>query len=190
MPSQMNVAVENATTSVTPIFTTAVANPALTGVYLYSLADQPGVVAANNFVSLFNPVGSGKLAIIAGFFISSYSVGQATATAPLRGWRITAASGGTLATNSTDVAKFNTSFPNTTMELRNSNPTVTKTTAFFNSPPPIGTGAGTAFVHAVEAPPGAGTFLCKAGEGVVVSTDSGDVDQHFNMTIAWAEING
>lgn len=171
------------------IGTFSVANPALTGVYLYSLADQAGVVAANNFISLFNPVGSGRLAIVAGFFISSYSVGQATATEPLRGWRISAASAGSLATNSTDVVKFNKLSRDTNMELRSGNPTVTLEAPFFNSPPPIGTGAGTAFVHAVEAPPGAGTFVCKPGEGVVVRTAAGDIDQHFNMTVAWGEVN-
>lgn len=180
--------VEN--TPVNPIHTLAVSNPAFTGVYLFSLADQAGVVTPNNFLTLFNPVGSGKIAFAAGFFISSYSVGQATATEPIRGHRITSASGGTLATNSTDVVKFNTSQPTTTMELRSNNPAIGgQGAAFFNSPPPIGTGAGTAFVHAVEAPPGAGPFLIKPGEGVVVRTASGDIDQHFNFTIAWAEIN-
>lgn len=171
------------------VATFATANPTLSGVYAFSLADQVGVVAANNYISLFNPSGSGRLAIIAGFFISSYSVGQATATEPLRGWRISAASAGTLATNSTDVVKFNKLSRDTNMELRSANPTVTLEAPFFNSPPPIGTGAGTAFVHSVEAPPGAGSFLCAPGQGVVVRTASGDVDQHFNMTIAWGEVN-
>lgn len=171
------------------VATYSIANPALSGVYAFSLADQVGVVAANNFMTLFNPVGSGRVAIIGGFFISSCSVGQATATEPLRGWRISAASAGTLATNSTDVVKFNTSYRDSNMELRSANPTVTLGVPFFNSPPPIGTGAGTAFVHSVEAPPGAGTFSVKPGEGVVVRTASGDVDQHFNMTIAWAEVS-
>lgn len=180
--------VENS--SVNPVHTLAVSNPAFTGVYLFSLADQVGAVAANNFLSLFNPVGSGKVTIAAGFFISSYSVGQATATEPLRGHRITSASGGTLANNATDVAKFNNSSADTTMELRSANPTIGGLgPGFFNSPPPIGTGAGTAFVHEVEAPPGAGPFLVKPGEGLVVRTASGDIDQHFNLTIAWAEID-
>lgn len=164
-------------------------NPLLTGVYVYSIAAQAGVAAANNFVSLFNPGASTKNVLLAGIFISSYSVGAATAIEPLRGWRISAASAGTLATNSTDVAKFNTAYPTAAPELRISNPTVTLVNPFFNSPPPIGTGAGTAFVHAVEAPPGAGAFLIKPGEGIVVRTASGDVDQTFNISLAWGELN-
>lgn len=171
------------------IGTFVAANPSLTGVYLYSIADQVGVLTANNFMSFFNPVGSGRNALVAGFFISSYSVGQATATEPLRGWRISDATAGTLATNSTDVVKFSTASRDSNMELRTLNPTVTLVAPFFNSPPPVGTGAGTAFVHSVEAPPGAGTFLCRPGEGVVVRTASGDIDQHFNLTIAWGEVN-
>lgn len=172
-----------------PVATWITSNPSLTGVYLYSIAAQTGVVAANNFVSLFNPGGSTKTVLLAGIFISSYSVGAATTIEPLRGWRISAASAGTLANNATDVTKFNTAYPTAAPELRIGNPTVTLTTPFFNSPPPIGTGAGTAFVHAVEAPPGAGAFFVKPGEGIVVRTASGDIDQTFNITLAWAEIN-
>lgn len=169
--------------------TYSVANPTLTGVYVYSIANQPGVAAANNFISLFNPSGSGRIVSLAGIFISSYSVGQATATEPLRGWRISAASGGTLATNSTDVTKFLTTSRDPIPEIRISNPTVTLLAPFFNSPPPIGTGAGTAFVHSVEAPPGAGPFTLLPGQGVVVRTASGDVDQTFNISLAWGELN-
>lgn len=172
-----------------PLSTWVTSNPSLTGVYLYSIAAQPGVAAANNFVSLFNPAASTKLVLLAGIFISSYSVGAATSVEPLRGWRVSAASGGVLANNATDVAKFNTSYPTAAPELRTANPTVTLVNPFFNSPPPIGTGAGTAFVHAVEAPPGAGAFFVKPGEGIVVRTASGDVDQTFNITLAWGELN-
>lgn len=171
-----------------PISSWITSNPALTGVYVYSIANNPGAATANNFVSLFNPVSSTKVVLLAGIFISSYSVGAATSTEPLRGWRVSAASGGTLASNATDVAKFNTAYPTAAPELRTANPTVTLVNPFFNSPPPIGTGAGTAFVHSVEAPPGAGAFLIKPGEGVVVRTASGDVDQTFNISLAWGEI--
>lgn len=177
------------TSAINPVFTVGVASPALTGVYLFSIADQLGTTAPNNLMTLLNPVGSGRNIIVAGFFISSYSVGAATSTEPLRGHRITAASGGTLANNATDVVKFNTASRDPIPEVRFGNPTATPGAAIFNSPPPIGTGAGTAFVHSVEAPPGAGPFLCRPGEGVVVRTASGDIDQHFNLTIAWTETN-
>lgn len=157
-------------------------------VYVFSIADQVGAVAANNFVTLMNPAGSGRVLALGGIFISSYSVGAATSTEPLRGHRITSSTGGTLAA-STDVSKFSPGFPDAVAECRFGNPTIGGLgAAFFNSPPPIGTGAGTAFVHSVEAPPGAGVFVIPPGFGVVVRTAAGDIDQHFNISLAWAEV--
>ena len=155
--------------------------------YILSRADIAGAAGALNFMTLLNPAGSGKVIVLGAVFLSSYSVGAATATEPIRGHRITAHSGGTLADNATEVARFSTSQPVPVAEIRYGNPTATPGVAFFNSPPPIGQAAGTAFVHEVDVPPGAPQFILLPGEGVVVRTASGDIDQHFNVSIAWLE---
>lgn len=163
-------------------------DPALSGVYLLSLAVQPGVVAANNFLTLFNPVGSSKVLSFGGIFLSSYGIGSVTATDPMRGFRITSHSGGTLA-GAAEIAKFDTRMNNPTAELRYNNPTTSALgAALFNSPPPLGTGGIIAqFVHVVEAPPGAGTLSLLPGEGIVARTAAGDTDQLWNITMVWGE---
>lgn len=155
--------------------------------YVLSRADISGTVAALNFMTLLNPAGSGKVIVLGAVFLSSYSVGAATVTEPIRGHRISAHSGGTLADNATEVARFSTSQPVPVAQLRYGNPAVTLGVPFFNSPPPVGQAAGTAFVHEVEVPAGAPPFLLLPGEGAVVRTAAGDIDQHFNITIAWSE---
>lgn len=160
-------------------------DPAVYGVYLASVSLQVGVVAANNFFSLFNPVGSGKFLSLGGFFFSSYGIGSTTASEPMRGFRITDASGGAAFT---DIAKFDSRYRDPVAEVRTTNPTVTLGPPIFNSPPPLGTGGiGTQFVHAVDIPPGAGSFTLLPGEGVVARTASGDVDQFWNITCVWGE---
>lgn len=172
-----------------PLTTYGVANPAIINSFVYSQAEQPGVVAANNFMSVFNPVGSGKILMFGGAFISSYIVGDTAATIEsLRGFRITAASGGTLVPNAT-VCSFDTTKPDTTMEVRTGNPTVTLGDAIFNSPPFIGAAKQSIpFVHQVPVPAGLGGFLFRPGEGIVLRTAAGDVDTRWNLSLAWSEM--
>lgn len=163
-------------------------DPSLYGVYAFSVALQAGAVAANNFMSVFNPSGSGRFAVVGGLFFSSYGIGSTTASEPLRGHRITSASGGTLANNSTDMARYDSTYPVSFMEARTGNPTVTLGAPFVNSPPPLGTGGiGTQFVHSMEPPLGSGGFVLRPGEGIVLRTAAGDVDQFWNITCVWAE---
>lgn len=165
-------------------------DPLISGVYSYSLALQPGVVAANNFLTLMNPVGSTGALVLGGVFFSSYGIGTTTATDPMRGFRITGHSGGTLV-DPADVVKYDTRYSTSTAELRFGTGVSVSgmaNTAIFNSPPPLGTG-GTIpqFVHAVEPPPGAGGFLILPGQGVTLRTAGGDVDQFWNITMVWGE---
>lgn len=160
-------------------------DPGISGVYLASISLQPGVAAANNFLSLFNPVGSGKFLSLGGLFFSSYGIGSTTASEPMRGYRVTTATGGVVFSNT---AKFDSRYQSPVAEVRTTNPSVTLGAPIFNSPPPLGTGGiGTQFVHAVEIPPGAGSFTLLPGEGVVARTESGDVDQFWNITVVWGE---
>jgi hypothetical protein len=164
-------------------------NPAFKGGYVWSAPAVPGVVAANNFLSLANPIGSGKTILVAGVFISSVIVGDIAATVdPLRGYMATAVSGGTLQAASA-IGKVRSTVPAPAGEIRTDNPAATLGAAWFNSPPVIGASKGSSpFVHQVPATIPAGSITLLPGEGTVIRTESGDVDQRWNISIAWSEI--
>lgn len=166
-----------------------VGNPSITNGYVFSRAEQPGVVAAHNFMSLFNPVGSGKTLSFAGAFISTFAVADiATSALSMRGYRITAASGGTLALAS-EIGKFDTTKPDPVAEIRHGTVTATLGAALFNSPPFVGSAKGSSpFVHMVPIPMGVGGFMLQEGEGIVLRTEAGDVDTRWNLSLAWGEI--
>ncbi len=172
-----------------PISTYTVQAPTLTGAYVYSQAEVPGVVAPTNYMTLTNPVGSGKTLLFAGAFISSYIVGDTAATiTSMRGYRCSAVSGGTLQAAST-VGKFRTSTPDPVGEIRVGSVTATLGQALFNSPPYIGAAKGSSpFVHQVPIPPQGGTFTLAPGESLVLRTEAGDVDTRWNLSLAWGEM--
>jgi hypothetical protein len=153
------IAVTPANTITTPLFTSAVQNPALTGSYVASFPQVPGVVAANTYLTLFNPVGSSKTVLFGGAFISMVSGSAASTTAPMRGYRIAAApTGGTVA-SAASIGKFQTT----------------------------GAGGGQ-FIHIVSVPPGAGIFSLVPGEGIAINCSGGDVDQVWNVSVVWSEL--
>lgn len=178
--------------TITPLSVTGTvtANPGLgsglTGTYAYTVVDAAGVVAANNFVSLFNPVGSGKNIVLLGGSISSYvaSAGS-TVKASMQALRVTAASIGTLQAVST-ISKFSSTYANPVAEVRTGNPTVTLGANFLSAPPPINPNTNSN-VYEISPPPGVGPFLLVPGEGIVVRTTSGDTDQNWNINIVWGE---
>jgi hypothetical protein len=183
------IAVTPANTITTPLFTSAVQNPALTGSYVASFPQVPGVVAANTYLTLFNPVGSSKTVLFGGAFISMVAGSAASTTAPMRGYRIAAApTGGTVA-SAASIGKFQTSQPNPAGEIRTGNPTVTLGAGLWNTPPAVTTGAGGGqFIHIVSVPPGAGIFSLIAGEGIAINCSGGDVDQVWNVSVVWSEL--
>lgn len=156
--------------------------------YSTMVFEAPGVVAANNFLSVFNPSGSGKLITVLLYRVYPYANGATTATNSMAAWRVSAASGGTLRNNATDVAKFDTAEPNSIAEVRVNNPTVTLvgTNPVSAIPPAVTTGAGSGASAAVE-PPGGATFRIRPGEGVVARTAAGNVNQIWTVTISWYE---
>jgi len=172
-----------------PLSTYTVQNPALDGAYVYSQAEVAGVVAANNFMTLTNPAGSGKIIVFAGAFISSFIVGDTGATiTSMRGYRASVVSGGTLQPASA-IGKFQTSQPNPVGEIRTGSVTATLGTALFNSPPYIGAAKSSSpFVHQVPIPPQGGLFTLMEGESMVLRTEVGDVDTRWNLSLAWGEI--
>lgn len=154
--------------------------------YIYAMSDLPGVAAANNFMSVFNPAGTNRVLIFFQAEIKSYSMGAAAVDESLEAYRTTAASGGTLVAASA-INRFLTTVPNPIAEVRHSNPTVTTSGIVLNSwPPPLSTGVGAASTAYTSVPPGAG-FICRPGEGIVFTTASGDTDQRWSFNIIWAE---
>lgn len=164
-------------------------NPAFTGGYVFSEPTIPGVVAARNHLSLTNPSGSGKTILIAGVFISQTIVADVAATLdPMRGWLATSVSGGTLEPSG-GIGKIRSTMPNPVGEIRTGGMTATLGAAWFNSPPLIGA-SKTSFplVHQVPATIPAGSLTLLPGESTVLRTDTGDVNQRWNLSIAWSEI--
>lgn len=171
-----------------PIAQYAVSNPAITGVYVFSIPSLAGVVAANTFLTVFNPVGSGKTVSFSAAFISTVSTAATSTTAPMRGYRISAApTGGTVQATNT-IAKFNNASANSVVEVRTNNPTVTLGPALWNTPPAVTAGVGGGqFVHDVDTPAGSPPFVLAQGEGIAINCNAGDVDQVWNITVVWTE---
>jgi len=177
---------QNVSVTGQPLTVTQVKDPSIDGVYVFSADSITGVAAANNYLSIFNPVGSGKTVIFAGAFISATTAGSTTTTSPMRGYRATLVSGGTLQADSMS-AKFITSNPDPVAEIRVGNPAATLDGALFNSPPPLSATQGGTAVHAVPVPGGTGPFILAEGEGIVMRQEIGDVDIRWNLSIVWAE---
>lgn len=174
--------------SVNPLPVILTPNPQIDGVYIHSIANVPGTVAAQTFITLFNPVGSGKTMIVGGMFISTVAAAGTAATQPTRIHRISAAPTGGSVVAVADIFKFDTASPNALGEVRVGNPTVTLQAAASNTPPPVTTGAGGGqFVHEVDPPTGT-TVLIRPGEGVAVHNTAGDTAQRWNISLAWAEV--
>lgn len=166
-----------------PISVMTTIDPGITGVYTFNAAAVTGVAASNNYISLFNPIGSGKTMYLNGAFISSAVTGGTTAVQPMRGLRVTTATGGVLQATSA-ICKFQTSAPNPVMEVRTGNPTVTAGAPFFSSPPAISATVGSTVVHAITF---TNRFSFVPGEGVVLQCTASDVDLVWNLGLLWSE---
>ena len=153
--------------------------------YLFSMDKVTNQAGAYNYVSLFNPVGSGRIVSAAAIFISSTLLTSSSITDSLRGFRITTATGGTLQANSAS-AKVQASYPDPVVEIRTANPSVTLGAPIFNSPAPIADKV--APVHDVDLPPNAPPFVLVPGEGIVVRSAAGiGVGATWNITLTWTE---
>lgn len=156
-------------------------------VFVASIIDTPGVAgAANNFLSVFNPVGSGKLFVFPQVQIQAYSVGANSTDRSLNLYRTSAASGGTTITPNA----FNPVPPGpaSVAQVRISNPTVTVVgDAFGGTAPAVSAGLGSAANVATSAAQGNGV-ICYPGSGLVFRSLDGDVDQRWNASMFWAEL--
>lgn len=161
-------------------------NPAIRGSYVFSLGNITGIAAANNYMTLFNPLASGRVLSFGGAFVSSGAAGASSVTDPMQGFRITAASAGTLQLASA-IAKFNNANPDATAEVRTGTVTATLAAQIFNSPPAISASVGSTAVHQVGVPPAAGPFVLAPGEGIALRAAAGDTDQRWNLSVVWVE---
>lgn len=169
-----------------PLYSVATVNPAIKGVYIHSIAAVPGTVALQNFITLYNPVGSGKTLSLGTVALSYANTTPGTSVNPMRGYRIAAApTGGTLVA-AANIERFNTAQVNPVGVVRIDNPTVTLGNPVFNSPAPLDNKSSG--VHTVEIPPGAGPFVMAPGQGLAISKATGDTTVTWNITLVWAEI--
>lgn len=176
--------INNSTTESIPTFTGV--DPSWTGVYFHALVDVAGTVASNNYLSVLNPVGSGKIAIALGFITSNYSGASVTGAQSLRAFRTSAHSGGTDIT-AANVNRFFTAFPDPVAQVKVGNPATTNTNAtnpMIGIPPALGVQAQT---PSVVAPTPGASFVFLPGEGIVFNVPAGDADQLWNMQYIWAE---
>lgn len=155
--------------------------------FLYSRANVAQTVAAKNYLTLVNPVSSGKLFVVGAVFLSSTNtVGNSTLTEPIRGHRITGASGG-VAVPAANVVKLLSVQPTHVGELQDDATTVTGLGAgFFNVPVAIDNRSSN--VQDVALPEGAPPFICLPGEGVTVRSAAGDTSIRVNITLVWLEV--
>lgn len=182
--SQLITIVNDPTTQSIPMFTGI--DPTWTGVYFHALVDEAEIATSNNHLSVFNPAGSGKIAIALGFMASSYSLNTITTPSSLRAFRTSAASGGTQ-TTAANINRFATAFPNPVAEVRTGNPSTTNTNGtnpMIGIPMVVGNGAQNGQI--VSPTPGA-SFVFLPGEGIVFNTPTGDTDVRWDMQYIWAE---
>lgn len=186
MTGQMTVSIDSS--AVNPIFTqppTAIVG----NIYTTLIRNAPGVVAANNFLSVFNPIGSGKNLAFAQFVCYPYATGAAAPTDNMEVWRTSAASVGTLLA-AANISKFVTTQPNSVAEVRTGNPTVTLTGTVpaLAVPPAVTAAAGGVSATTSIIPPQGSFFTCLPGEGLVARTPAGVVNQIWSLGFSWAEV--
>lgn len=185
--AQMDINVVNSvTTASIPIYNGV--DPTWTGVYFHAIVDAAGTTASNNYISILNPTGSGKLAIALGFIATNYTTGSVASAQSLKVFRTSAHSGGT-DTTAPNVNRFNTAAPDPVCQVKTGNPTVTTTNGsnpMLGIAPTLGTGAQSP--ETVAPTPGA-SFLFTPGQGIVFQVGAGNVAQFWNMQYIWAERN-
>lgn len=157
--------------------------------YTTLIEDTASVTTANNYLSIFNPVGSGKLLTFYQFVCFPYATAATGPTFNMEVQRTSAASGGTQLA-AANINKFDTAQPNSVAEVRTGNPTVTLvgTLPILAIPPAItSAGIGVSSTASIIPPTGA-LFVCHPGEGLVVRQPAGaDVDERWSLGFTWTE---
>lgn len=194
MSAQMNITIQDATgdtVGVRPDGSLTVSNiPEGAQVYTTLIEDTAVVTTANNYLSILNPVGSGKNFTFAQFTAFPYATGATGPTVNMEIWRATAITGGTQLA-AANINKFDTLQSNSVAEVRTGNPaaTLTGTLPILAIPPAITAAATGASASVAIIPPSASLFICHPGEGVVVRMPAGgDVDERWSLGFTWLEI--
>jgi hypothetical protein len=180
--SQINVGIDNNTN--VPILTASWLPPGAK-IYQYALVDEANTAAAKNFISHMNPAGSGKTMSPLGLVVDSHTIGATNIGSSLSLQRISAASAGTLVAAST-LTKFDPAQADSASEIRNTNPTVTRTGLALIGIGPVIVTAGGGNVPSLVAPFGIPPII-PPGTGIVFGTATGDVDQLWNIQYTWME---
>lgn len=171
-----------------PLFTAA-GMPTGQLVYTTLIEDVSSVNTANNYLSVFNPVGSGKTITFLRFTCFPYATAANSATNNMEVQRVSAASVGTLLA-AANINKFDTAQANSIAEVRTGNPTVTLvgTVPFITIPPAL-TGAPQGVSAPADLiPPQGSLFVCHPGEGVVVKQLAGaGTAQKWSLGFVWSE---
>lgn len=159
----------------------------MSGFYSFGLLDAPGTVGAQNYVSLFNPVGSGVTVYVVDYIANSYVITTDATNGSAALYKTSAASGGV--NSSSSINKLNSSSQAPRCVVLTGNPTVTPTTFLLATPPPLGAGSfngnATEFITASGL---SGAQVLQSGEGLVITQASANVNQRWNFTIGWTEI--
>lgn len=157
--------------------------------YTTLIKNTLGVVAANNFLSIFNPVGSGKNLYFTRFVCFPYATAATTPTDNMEVWRTSAASAGTQLA-AANISKYDTTQANSIADVRTGNPTNTLvgTVPILAIPPAI-TSAASGVSSTINIVPPSGTFLvAHPGEGLVARTPAGAVGQVWSLGFSWLEL--
>lgn len=182
--------VPSGTQAISGMVTTMPTVPAGTNFYTIAFSAIAGQTGTPyNFLSLFNPVGSGKTITVQASLIIPWATAAATSTNSMETFRTTAASGGTL-TSAANIGKFSTASPNPIAEARTANPTITVVGGTLGGIPPAITSAGSGLsgIGNIGIPQGS-SFTLLAGEGVCMrQVVAGDVDQLWNLGYIWTEL--
>lgn len=146
-----------------------------------------GVAAANNYLSITNPVGSGVVLLLQGVRLRCSATTAVSGQPAMFLYRASAVSGGTTVTNSTGVAKFRTSQADSKMVLRTGNPTATLGAPLLSVQSIESVGAGSS--SATEFPDSVDGFSLEEDESIVLRAATGAVGQRWGVGIMWAEVN-
>jgi hypothetical protein len=157
--------------------------------YTTLIRNTLGVVAANNFLSIFNPVGSGKNVVFVQFVCFPYATAATTPTDNMEVWRVSAATVGTQLA-AANIGKFDTTQPNSIAEVRTGNPTTTLvgTVPVLAIPPAVTSAPGGVSSTVNIVPPNGALFTCRPGEGIVARTPAGAVGQDWTLGFSWLEM--
>lgn len=156
--------------------------------YIFTSPDNLGVVLANNFLSVLNPVGSGMVHLALELAVTAYANQAVLVTNSMINKNITAASGGVLA-DPTKINRFNPNYPDPKAEIRTGNPTVTVPTGALPIgafPPPIAPTTGSNATVTGTSPNAVG-YVLYPGQGMVLGTAAGDVNELWSIVYVWQE---